>query len=126
MRLPLSRISSSLALPTLLTLLTLLPVLPVHAFSQVEGRVAKSANADGRYDLLIRVWDRSGNAGPSLVQTIQISKVDVVRGFFKITLDAGLEMHTGRELTFEIETRPFEAYIPFKTAEIHRVLIAVI
>ena len=126
MRLPLSRMSPSLAPLTLLTLLTLLPVLPVHAFSQVEGRVAKSTNADGRYDLLIRVWEKPGTGEARLVQTIQIPKVDVVGGPFKISLDAGLEMHAGRELTFEIETRPFEAYIPFKTAEIHRVLIAAI
>jgi hypothetical protein len=120
LRFPLSGLSAALALSILV------PVLPIHALSQVEGRIAKSVKSDGRYDLRIRVWDKSGTGEARLVQMIQIPKVDVVGGLFNISLDAGLEMHKGRTLSFEIEARPFETYIPFKTAEIHRVLIAAI
>lgn len=118
MRFPLPGLSTALALAILLT------APPIHALSQVEGRIAKSVKKDGRYDLRIRVWDKSVKGEARLVQLIQVPKVEVVGGRFNISLDAGLEMHKGRELSFEIEARPFETYIPFKTAEFHRVLIA--
>ncbi|MDB5051329.1 MAG: hypothetical protein JWO30_4400 [Fibrobacteres bacterium] len=108
---------------TSIAFLTMLSCMPALAVSMVEGRLMGSSKATGDYDLLIRVWGKQGNAKKSqLLQTIQIARVSVVDGGFKIALDASLESRAQTELSYKIEARPFEGGEPFSPAEISRVL----
>lgn len=64
---------------------------PAHALIRLEGRI-KGAPRSGAYDLLIQVRNNQSADGASrLLQTIQLAKVDVGKGRFRIALDMDLK-----------------------------------
>ena len=105
-------------------MLLLFSAIPCLADSLLEGRITDGAKRNGAYDLLLQVWAKPGNSKVAkLLQTIQIPKVDVVDGGFRIPLDASLESHLKFELTYQVLSRPFEGGEPFQPAEVSRISV---
>ncbi|MEO7424969.1 MAG: hypothetical protein ABI036_07270 [Fibrobacteria bacterium] len=99
-----------------------LGAVPALAATALEGRIGTEARKTASYDLLLEVWQEQDTLGAAkLRQTIQIPKVEVVKGAFTIRMDESALPKAGSRLSYKIRVRPFESWVAFRPAEVVRV-----
>ena len=86
---------------------------PLH----LEGKLPSQSHASGYFDLQVQIYvDGKDNA--HLMQTIQLAKVLIQNGEFKISLETSLDLAKEKNLTFKVKSREFETGEAFQSGEI--------
>ncbi len=83
---------------------------------QVQGKLPTQNRANGYYDLQIQIYG-GGKQNPRLLQTIQMAKVSIHNGEFKISLETSIDLSIEKDLSFHVQSREFETGEAFQPAE---------
>jgi hypothetical protein len=113
------------AITFLICALSSITNLSAKSLPQIEGFVKDSSLVHGYSDLILRVSKQGdGESAPAKgIMEIYIPRVEINNGKFSICLDAGLETYAENELTFQVDSRPFETSKPFQPGKISKVSI---
>jgi hypothetical protein len=87
------------------------------AQSSLEGKITSSFKATGLFDLRVEIWDNR-TVKPTLIQSIEIPRVSVDQGRFKVSLTTSLANVSGEKFSVKIQSRLFESWKPFQPAEL--------